>query len=95
MKVEQMNVSLTGELAAFVRKLVDGGTYTGQSEVIREGLRLLQQQHQLRAAQLEAVRDKIERGWQQSERGQVVPAEKVREHFAQKSAAHRRDRKRA
>jgi antitoxin ParD1/3/4 len=92
MKVEMMNVSLTPDLAAFVRSMVESGGYTGQSEVVREALRLLKEHEQLRAAQLAAVRDKIDRGWQQSERGEVVTGEAVREHLARKSAAHRRRR---
>jgi antitoxin ParD1/3/4 len=36
-----MNISLTPELEAFVQKQVESGLYHSQSEVIREGLRLL------------------------------------------------------
>jgi antitoxin ParD1/3/4 len=92
MKVEMMNVSLTPDLAAFVRELVDGGEYTGQSEVVREGLRLLKHQEEIRRAERQAVRAKIERGWQQSERGEVVTAEHAREHITRKSAERRRRR---
>ncbi len=38
-----MNVHLTGELEAYVRRKVDCGLYGSASEVIREGLRLLVQ----------------------------------------------------
>ena len=92
MKVEMMNVSLTSDLAAFVRDLVAGGEYTGQSEVVREGLRLLKHQEEIRSAERQAVRAKIERGWRQSERGEVVTAEHAREHLTRKSAERRRRR---
>ncbi len=36
-----MNISLTPELEAFVQKQVESGLCHSQSEVIREGLRLL------------------------------------------------------
>ncbi len=36
-----MNVSLTPQLQAFVRRKVESGLYNNASEVIREGLRLL------------------------------------------------------
>ncbi len=36
-----MNVSLTPELEAFVKTQLESGLYHSQSEVIREGLRLL------------------------------------------------------
>ena len=92
MKAEMMNVSLTPELAEFVRGLVEKGEYSGQSEAVREGLRLLKHQQQLREAEHQAVREKIERGWQQSERSEVVSGEHVREHFARKSSDRRRRR---
>lgn len=37
-----MNVSLTPELEAFVHRKVESGRYTSASEVVREGLRLLE-----------------------------------------------------
>ena len=44
-----MNVSLTPELEAFVGELVRSGRSTAASEVIREGLRLLEDRDELRA----------------------------------------------
>ena len=38
-----MNVSLTDELAQFVKAKVSTGRYTSSSEVVREALRLLEQ----------------------------------------------------
>jgi len=38
------NVSLTAELNAFIRAQVASGRYQNASEVVRSGLRLLQQQ---------------------------------------------------
>jgi antitoxin ParD1/3/4 len=42
-----MNVSLTPELEAFVAHEVNSGQYASNSEVLREGLRLLQRQQEL------------------------------------------------
>ena len=39
-----LNVSLTAELAAFVAERVASGRYGSASEVVRTGLRLLEQQ---------------------------------------------------
>lgn len=39
-----LNVSLTPELSDFIASLVRSGNYKSSSEVVREGLRLLQQQ---------------------------------------------------
>jgi len=61
------NVSLTPELERFARECVAEGRYNNVSEVVRSGLRLLQEQEQfrrqfeatLREAEEEADRD----GW--------------------------------
>jgi antitoxin ParD1/3/4 len=45
---ESMNVSLTPELAAFVERLVSEGAYRSASEVVRDGLRLLEREAQQR-----------------------------------------------
>ena len=44
------NVSLTAELERFARDCVDSGRFTTVSEVVRTGLRLLQDAEQRRAA---------------------------------------------
>jgi antitoxin ParD1/3/4 len=49
-----MNISLTPELEAFVQSAVDSGQYASSSEVLRDGLRLLQRQRDLLRAQIEA-----------------------------------------
>jgi antitoxin ParD1/3/4 len=50
------SVALTPRLEAFVRKQVEGGGYNNVSEVIREGLRLLERRQQEDAARLKALR---------------------------------------
>jgi antitoxin ParD1/3/4 len=46
-----MNVSLTDKLEEFVNQLVEQGRYRSASEVVREGLRLLE----IREAQLQSA----------------------------------------
>ena len=46
----------------FVRDLVDSGRYASASEVLRDGLRLMEEQEQLRAIRLSALRAEIEKG---------------------------------
>ena len=45
-----MNVSLTPELEAFVARKVESGRYNSASEVVREALRLLEDQDSSREA---------------------------------------------
>lgn len=56
------NVSLTPALDAYVRAKVDSGRYASASEVVREALRLLQEQDRLQAVKLEELRAEIRRG---------------------------------
>ena len=71
-----LNVSLTPELDKFVQDRVATGRYQTASEVIREGLRLLEQQEQERETVLSALKSKLKRGASQAERGEVVDGEK-------------------
>jgi antitoxin ParD1/3/4 len=68
-----MNVSLTPQLESFVKEKVSSGLYTSASEVIREALRMMEEQDQLKAMKLEALRKEIDKGWEQLERGERVP----------------------
>ncbi|MFN7466950.1 MAG: type II toxin-antitoxin system ParD family antitoxin, partial [Pseudanabaena sp.] len=47
-----MNVSLTPELESFIQGKVSTGLYYSASEVVREGLRLLQERDQLQQLRL-------------------------------------------
>lgn len=67
-----LNVSLTPELNSFVASLVASGLYVTSSEVIREGLRLLQEREALRRQALAEVRRKVEVGLEQAERGETI-----------------------
>lgn len=57
-----MNINLTPHLEGMVRQKVDSGLYTSASEVVREALRLMDEQDNLRAAKLEQLRHDIRAG---------------------------------
>jgi antitoxin ParD1/3/4 len=57
-----VNVSLTRELEQFVRDRVGTGRYHSASEVVREGLRLLESREQLRELQLDEMRKRLAAG---------------------------------
>lgn len=65
-----MNVSLTPQLEALVHEKVASGLYNSASEVIREALRLLEENDQIRTMRLAELRREINVGVEQLERGQ-------------------------
>jgi antitoxin ParD1/3/4 len=57
-----VNVNLTPELEGLIRQKVSSGRYNSASEVVREALRLMEAEDQLRAAKLEQLRHDIQEG---------------------------------
>lgn len=78
-----MNVSLTKELEEMINQKVQSGLYNSASEVIREGLRLLNEQDQLRQIRLETLRSEIQAGIDQIRAGQYksYTSENLHEFF--------------
>jgi antitoxin ParD1/3/4 len=79
-----LNVSLTPELEQFVQERVASGQYQTASEVVREGLRLLELQERDRDAAYKALKAKLKRGAEQAERGEVVEGEEFLEQLIQR-----------
>jgi antitoxin ParD1/3/4 len=74
-----LNVSLTPELDHFVQERVATGRYQTASEVVREGLRLLEHQERDRQAAFDALRSKLKRAAGQADRGELIdPDETLR-----------------
>jgi antitoxin ParD1/3/4 len=59
-----MNISLTPHLEELIREKIVSGSYTSASEVVREALRLLEQEDQLRAVKMSKLREDIQQGLQ-------------------------------
>jgi antitoxin ParD1/3/4 len=70
-----------------VRQKVASGLYTSASEVVREALRMMEAQDQLRAAKLEQLRQDIREGL---DSGEPMPwdAEEIKREGRQRRAAH-------
>jgi putative addiction module CopG family antidote len=84
----QMNVSLTDQLAEYVRARVKSGRYNSASEVVRESLRRMQQDDEraqrlaaptvedvitdLTAEQIEGIRKRVLQGIRDIENGRYV-----------------------
>jgi antitoxin ParD1/3/4 len=89
-KEKLMNVSLTPELEKLVTEKVESGLYQSASEVIREGLRLLDNQDRIREVHLNEVRKKIQTGLDQLDRGEGIPGDKAYTQMKQRSAEFRK-----
>jgi len=72
---------LTPDLEQFVSAMVASGRYQSFSEVICQGLRLLQDQETIWQAQLELLRSQINLGLEQANRGELMDGEDVFEEL--------------
>lgn len=72
-----MNVSLTPELERWVSTKVEGGRYKSASEVVREGLRLLQQKEEEQEARIAALRRDVQIGLDELDRGEGTNGEEA------------------
>jgi antitoxin ParD1/3/4 len=59
---------------AFIKSQIQEGRYATASEVIRDGLRVLEAREQFRVMKLDALRAQIQKG---TESGPGIPAEEV------------------
>lgn len=84
-----MNVSLTPELETMVGDKVKSGLYNSASEVLREALRLMKEQDQLKAHRLQELRRDIKAGITQLDAGQGVAFESPQALMAEVKAGVR------
>jgi len=89
--MDQMNISITDELAGYVRARVKSGRYNNASEVVREALRRMEQEDlralriaaptvedvltDLTALQVEGIRRRVLEGIAEEERGEYTEYE--------------------
>jgi antitoxin ParD1/3/4 len=76
-----ISADLGSQLEGFVTKLVETGRYNSKSEVLREGIRLIQE----REARLAVLDQALTKGIADIEAGRTKPAEEV---FAQLEAKY-------
>ncbi len=81
-----MNISLTPHLEEMIRAKIASGSYNSASEVVREALRLLEQEDQLRALKMQRLRHDIREGLDSGPSAVFDPQEIKRTAREKKSA---------
>lgn len=64
-----MNISLTPDLEAIINEQIKSGLYNSPNEVIRESLRLLKEQDELKRLRREELRKEIMKGVEDMKEG--------------------------
>lgn len=82
----QMNINLTPQLEEMVRTKVSSGLYNSASEVVREALRLMEREDQVRAATLAQLRQDIQEGLDSGPAGDL-DAEAIKRRGRERLAA--------
>jgi antitoxin ParD1/3/4 len=85
-----VNVSLTPALDRFVAAKAESGRYTSASEVVREALRLLEDQERSRTAQLAPFNRELGSRLASLDRGETVEPAAARKRLRQKSRERRK-----
>jgi antitoxin ParD1/3/4 len=85
-----MNVNLGIVFDKFIAELLKSGMYQSQSEVVREGLRLLKEREELKQLRLSELRKEIAIGSEQADRGEFVDGEETFAEIRRRSARRKR-----
>lgn len=75
------NVVLSDHQHELVETLVQSGRYQNASEVLREGLRLIEERERIEAAKLKAIKQAARQGWADVSAGRYtdVPDDRLEE----------------
>jgi antitoxin ParD1/3/4 len=84
-----MNVNLGPAFDQFIADLLNTGLYQSQSEIVREGLRLLMDREQLKQLRIDELRREVAVGSAQADRGEFVDSGEAFKRIRAKSAQRR------
>ena len=85
-----MNVNLGPTFDDFVAQMLKIGLYQSQSEVLREGLRLLKDREEIKRLRLSQLKKEIALGIEQADRGEFVDGEASFRRIREKSKRRKR-----
>ena len=87
-----MNVNLGPVLDDFIAGLLQSGLYQSQSEVVREGLRLLKEREDLKNMRLAELRKETAIGSEEADRGEFVDGEETFAAIRHRSSERKRSK---
>lgn len=85
-----MNVNLGPKFDQFVAEMLDTGLYQSQSEILREGLRLLKEREERKQLWMLELRKEVALGVAQADHGDFVDGPAMFARIRQKSARRKR-----
>ena len=85
-----VNVNLGTVFDRFVADLLKTGHYQSQSEILREGLRLLKEREDLKQLRLAELRKEIAIGGAEADRGEFVDGEEAFAEIRKRSGRRKR-----
>jgi antitoxin ParD1/3/4 len=88
-----MNVNLGPTFDDFVAAMLKTGLYQSQSEILREGLRLLKEREDLKRLRLAGLRREIALGVEQADRGEFVDGPRTFARIREKGRTTKRARR--
>jgi antitoxin ParD1/3/4 len=78
MNAEKLSITLPADMAQAIRAAVSTGSYSSNSEVIREAMRLWQERRDEREQRLDVIRAKLQEAADDPVR---ITGEEMRQHF--------------
>ncbi len=88
-----MNISLSSEFERLIEQKVKSGMYNSASEVVRAGLRLLQEQEEFRNLRFTELKHEIQRGLDDIEQGRIIDGEEVFEELIKRNQKFKKNNK--
>ena len=70
--------SIGKHFEGFIQSLLESGRYSTASEIMRDGLRMIEEREQRRNAKLEALRAEIQKGFDSGPAEEVDPGEWIK-----------------
>ncbi len=71
--------SIGKHFEGMIESLIESGRYSTASEIMREGLRLVEEREERRKAKLEALRAEIQKGFDSGPAEEIDPDELIRD----------------